>query len=74
MSSATLLSYIAAAGGEEVCACDLTAVADRSQPTVSHHMKILFDAGLIQREKRCLWVWYRVGAVPSRRAPFRARV
>ena len=64
MSSATLLSYIAAAGREEVCACDLTAVADRSQPTVSHHMKILFDAGLIQREKRGLWVWYRL--VPSR--------
>lgn len=54
-----LLSHIAAAG-EEVCACDLTAVADRSQPTVSHHMKLLFEAGLVTREKRGLWVWYRV--------------
>ena len=59
-----LLSHIASAGGEEVCACDLTEVSGRSQPTVSHHMKILFDAGLIEREKRGLWVWYRL--VPSR--------
>jgi ArsR family transcriptional regulator, arsenate/arsenite/antimonite-responsive transcriptional repressor len=59
-----LLSHIAASGGEEVCACDLTKVSGRSQPTVSHHMKILFEAGLIEREKRGLWVWYRL--VPSR--------
>ena len=59
-----LLSHIAASGGEEVCACDLTAVSGRSQPTVSHHMKILYDAGLIEREKRGLWVWYRL--VPAR--------
>lgn len=59
-----LLSYVAAAGGEEVCACDLGEIVDRSQPTVSHHMKILHDAGLIAREKRGLWVWYRI--VPER--------
>ncbi|MCU1388337.1 MAG: transcriptional regulator, ArsR family [Ilumatobacteraceae bacterium] len=53
-----LLSYIASADGE-VCACDLTEVSGRSQPTVSHHMKILFDAGLVTRDKRGLWVWYR---------------
>ena len=53
-----LLSYIASADGE-VCACDLTEVAGRSQPTVSHHMKVLFDAGLVTRDKRGLWVWYR---------------
>src|SRR5688572_5467002 len=58
-----LLSHIAAAG-DEVCACDLTAVVDRSQPTVSHHMKLLFEAGLVTRDKRGLWVWYRV--VPER--------
>src|SRR5438128_501040 len=39
-----MLSYIASAG-DEVCACDLTEVSGRAQPTVSHHMKILFDAG-----------------------------
>lgn len=58
-----LLSYIASAA-DEVCACDLGEVAGRSQPTVSHHMKILFEAGLVEREKRGLWVWYRV--VPTR--------
>lgn len=65
-----LLSHIAASGGAEVCACDLTDVAGRSQPTVSHHMKILVDAGLIDREKRGLWVWYRL--VPSRLDALRA--
>lgn len=49
-------------GGITTCACDLGAVVDRSQPTISHHMKILFDAGLITREKRGLWVWYRIVA------------
>jgi ArsR family transcriptional regulator len=59
-----LLSYIAASDADEVCACDLLEPSGRSQPTVSHHMKILVDAGLIEREKRGLWVWYRL--VPSR--------
>jgi ArsR family transcriptional regulator, arsenate/arsenite/antimonite-responsive transcriptional repressor len=58
-----LLSFVASADGE-VCACDLQKPSGRSQPTVSHHMKILFDAGLVTREKRGLWVWYRV--VPER--------
>jgi ArsR family transcriptional regulator, arsenate/arsenite/antimonite-responsive transcriptional repressor len=58
-----LLSFIASAEGE-VCACDLVEPSGRSQPTVSHHMKVLVDAGLVAREKRGLWVWYR--AVPSR--------
>jgi len=57
-----LLSHVAAAQGDEVCACDLGAIVDRSQPTISHHMKILIDAGLITREKRGLWVWYRIAA------------
>jgi ArsR family transcriptional regulator len=58
-----LLSFIASAASE-VCACDLVEPSGRSQPTVSHHMKVLVDAGLIAREKRGLWVWYR--AVPAR--------
>jgi ArsR family transcriptional regulator len=65
-----LLSHIASAGGDEVCACDLVELVDRSQPTISHHMKILFDAGLITREKRGLWVWYRI--VPRRLDTLRA--
>ncbi len=59
-----LLSLIAAADTDEVCACNLLEPSGRSQPTVSHHMKILVDAGLVEREKRGLWVWYRL--VPSR--------
>ena len=59
-----LLSFIASADADEVCACDLVDVSGRSQPTVSHHMKILLDAGLVTRDKRGLWVWYRL--VPSR--------
>ena len=59
-----LLSFIASADTDEVCACDLIEPSGRSQPTVSHHMKILIDAGLVTREKRGLWVWYRL--VPSR--------
>jgi ArsR family transcriptional regulator len=65
-----LLSRIAAAGGDEVCACDLVEPSGRSQPTVSHHMKILVEAGLVDREKRGLWVWYRL--VPSRLDALRA--
>ena len=64
-----MLSMVAAAD-DEVCACDLVSVSGRSQPTVSHHMKILVDAGLVSREKRGLWVWYRV--VPSRLDALRA--
>src|SRR5829696_3206186 len=64
-----LLSFVASAD-EEVCACDLVAPSGRSQPTVSHHMKILVEAGLVTREKRGLWVWYR--AVPSRLDALRA--
>lgn len=65
-----LLSHIAARGSDEVCACDLVEPSGRSQPTVSHHMKILVEAGLVEREKRGLWVWYRL--VPSRLDALRA--
>ena len=65
-----LLAHVASAGDDEVCACDLGAVVDRSQPTISHHMKILYEAGLITREKRGLWVWYRI--VPERLEALRA--
>lgn len=42
----------------EVCACDFTACCDVSQPTVSHHLKVLRDAGWIESERRGTWVWY----------------
>src|SRR5215470_5453567 len=42
----------------EVCACDFTACCDVSQPTVSHHLKVLRDAGWISGDRRGTWVWY----------------
>jgi ArsR family transcriptional regulator len=65
-----LLNHIASAGTDEVCACELIEPSGRSQPTVSHHMKILVEAGLVEREKRGQWVWYRL--VPSRLDALRA--
>jgi ArsR family transcriptional regulator, arsenate/arsenite/antimonite-responsive transcriptional repressor len=59
-----MLSFITSAEAGEVCACDLVEPSGRSQSTVSHHMKILVDAGLVDREKRGLWVWYR--PIPAR--------
>jgi ArsR family transcriptional regulator len=59
-----LLSLIANTPGGEVCACDLTEPVGRSQPTVSHHLSILVGAGLIEREQRGKWAWYRL--VPER--------
>jgi ArsR family transcriptional regulator len=55
-----LLSLIAAADGAEACVCDLTELVNLSQPTVSHHLKQLVDAGLITREQRGKWAYYRV--------------
>jgi ArsR family transcriptional regulator len=55
-----LLSLIAASEGAEACVCDLTAPVGLSQPTVSHHMKQLVDAGLVVREQRGRWAYYRV--------------
>ena len=53
-----LFSMISATG--EQCACDLTEPLGVSQPTVSHHLKILTDAGLLRREQRGKWAFYRV--------------
>ncbi len=58
-----LLSIIAAAPSGEVCACDLTAPVGKSQPTVSHHLKVLREAGLVTSRKHGTWVHYR--AVPE---------
>ncbi|KIP89886.1 ArsR family transcriptional regulator [Microbacterium sp. MEJ108Y] len=55
-----LLSLIAASDGGEACICDLTDPVGLSQPTVSHHMKLLVDAGLATREQRGRWAYYRV--------------
>lgn len=55
-----LIAYINASNDEEACACNLTEPLGLSQPTVSHHLKVLTDAGLIEREKRGTWVWYSI--------------
>lgn len=57
-----LLSLVADAG--EVCSCDLLVPLGKAQPTVSHHTKVLAEAGLIVGEKRGRWVWWRI--VPDR--------
>ena len=59
-----LLSLVANSPSGEGCACDLVDAVDRSQPTVSHHLSVLVEAGLLQRERRGKWAWYRV--VPER--------
>ena len=65
-----LLSLIAATPAGEACVCELVEPLHRSQPTVSHHLRILAEAGLIVGEKRGRWVWYR--PVPARLAELRA--
>ena len=55
-----LLSLIQAQPGSEACVCHLTEPLGLSQPTVSHHLKVLRDAGLVERERRGSWAYYRV--------------
>ena len=55
-----LLSMIAAQSGGEACVCDLTEPVGLAQPTVSHHMKLLVDSGLVSRDQRGKWAYYRV--------------
>lgn len=55
-----LLSLVAAHADGEACACDLIDAFDLSQPTISHHLKVLHEAGLVDRHKRGVWVYYRV--------------
>jgi ArsR family transcriptional regulator, arsenate/arsenite/antimonite-responsive transcriptional repressor len=63
-----LLSMIASAG--EICACDVVEPLGKSQPTVSHHTKVLADAGLVRGERRGRWTWWSV--VPERLDALRA--
>src|SRR5436189_2160191 len=54
-----LLSLVASHADGEACVCDLNDAFDLSQPTISHHLKVLHEAGLLDREKRGVWVYYR---------------
>ncbi|HEY2696619.1 MAG TPA: metalloregulator ArsR/SmtB family transcription factor [Pseudonocardiaceae bacterium] len=55
-----LLSLIASHAGGEACVCDLTDAFDLTGPTISHHLKVLREAGIIDGERRGTWVYYRV--------------
>jgi len=54
-----LMSLVASHPGGEACVCDLNDAFDLSQPTISHHLKVLHDVGLVERDKRGVWVYYR---------------
>ena len=54
-----LMSLVASRQGGEACVCDLNDAFDLSQPTISHHLKVLHEAGLLHRDKRGVWVYYR---------------
>lgn len=62
-----LISIIAASEDQEACVCDLTEPLDIEQPTVSHHLKVLTDAGFVTRSKRGTWAYYTLvpGALDS---------
>ena len=55
-----LLSLVGAHADGEACVCDLNDAFDLSQPTISHHLKVLHEVGLLDRSKRGVWVYYRV--------------
>ena len=55
-----LVSLIAASAGGEACVCDLNGAFDLTQATISHHLKVLHSAGLLDRDKRGVWVYYAV--------------
>ena len=65
-----LLSFIAAQPSAEACVCHLIEPVGLSQPTVSHHLKVLTEAGLLERERRGTWMFYRL--VPARVEALRA--
>ena len=58
-----LLSLVASSAGGEACVCDISAGFDLTQPTISHHLKVLRESGLLECERRGTWVYYWV--VPS---------
>jgi ArsR family transcriptional regulator len=67
-----VLSILAAAPEGEVCVCDFVQPIGKSQPTISHHLKILTEAGLVSGERRTKWVWYSLNR--DRLAALRAAI
>lgn len=64
-----ILSLLAGSPEGEVCVCEFVGPLGKSQPTVSHHLKVLAEAGLVEGDRRGKWVWYRL--VPERLAALR---
>lgn len=58
-----IVSLVAAAESGEICACDLPALLERSQGTISHHLKQLVDAHILEREQRGKWAWFRLNEI-----------
>ena len=71
-----ILSIVAASAGDEACVCDIQEPLDLGQPTVSHHLKILVDAGFLTREKRGVWAYYSLvpGALDGLAATLRGGI
>ena len=67
-----VLSILAASPAGEVCVCDFVGPLGKSQPTISHHLKILSEAGLVQGDRRGKWVWYSLNR--DRLASLRAAI
>jgi ArsR family transcriptional regulator len=67
-----VISMLAAADGGEVCVCEFVEPLGKTQPTVSHHLKVLGDAGLVVGDRRGKWVWYSL--VPERLAALQAAI
>jgi len=65
-----ILSMVASSPQGEICACDLVGPSGKSQPTVSHHLSLLVEVGLLTRERRGRWAWFSV--VPERLDGLRA--
>ncbi|WP_286393249.1 ArsR/SmtB family transcription factor [Pseudanabaena mucicola] len=65
-----ILSLIAAQPSQEVCACELVETLGLAQPTVSHHLKVLYEAGLLTKERSGTWIYYRI--LPEKLAMLRA--
>ena len=55
-----LFSLIASSDTGEVCACERVKPLGKSQPTISHHLKVLYEAGLVEKERRGTWIWYSI--------------
>jgi ArsR family transcriptional regulator, arsenate/arsenite/antimonite-responsive transcriptional repressor len=55
-----MLSLIAVQANQEVCACELVETLGLSQPTISHHLKVMYEAGVLEKERRGTWIYYRI--------------